>query len=73
MKFFEMVERPNLATFLALNFSGGWFMMQPFFLGQTWLYAMSIFDEFGTELEFVGFSQERIVNIIMNLMYNMYN
>ena len=33
---------------------------------------MSIFDEFGFELTFVGFTESRIVNIIMNLMYNLY-
>ena len=46
--------------------------MQPFFLGQTQLYTMSIFEEFGDELEFVGFSQDRITNIIMNLIYSLY-
>ena len=72
MKFFQFLEKPNLATFAALNFSAAWFELQPFFMGLTWLYTLTIFEQFGFELNFVGFTEMRIVNIIMNAVYNLY-
>ena len=72
MKFFQFLDKPNIATFAALNFTAAWFQLQPFFLGITWLYVMTIYDQFGFELKFVGFTEIRMVNIIMNAVYNLY-
>ena len=72
MKFFNFLERPNESTFAALNFAAAWFELQPFFLSLSNLYIMTIFDDFGYELRFVGFTEDRLLNILMNLVYNFY-
>ena len=33
---------------------------------------MTIFKEFGYELRFVGFTEDRLLNILMNTVYNFY-
>ena len=38
----------------------------------TELYTIDMFNAFGTELSFVGFSEDRINNIIMNSLFNMF-
>ena len=71
-RYFEFLEKPTIPTFLSFNFAIAWFIGQPYALGLVWLYAYDMFNDWGKELVYVGFTEERVVNMIMNTLYNLY-
>ena len=55
-RYLEFLDSPRWPTYMALNYTSSWFMVEPAFQGLTWMFSIEMFDKWGWQLNFVGFN-----------------
>ena len=72
MKLFQFLKSPSWDTFAGFNFTLAWFIIQPFYFGLGEIYTYDMFSEHGSAFYINGFTQDRVFNITINTLYNLY-
>ena len=71
-RFFEMLEQMSLSGFLTYNLTLAWKFVQPNLQGTVELYSIDLWQRYGSSFEIAGFTRERIRDMMMNSLYNIY-